>query len=93
MDQAGWVPITEVLDALSMSRDDLNRAVEMNDKARLQVNDDDLIRACQGHSLEGMPVTLDGLEASWDVVSQTRRSDEPTSTWRPKSTARSESDR
>jgi putative RNA 2'-phosphotransferase len=28
----------------------------------------DLIRACQGHSLANMPVTLEALEASWDVV-------------------------
>ncbi len=42
-------------------------AVEHNDKQRLQV-DGDRIRACQGHSLEGMPVTCEALENSWERV-------------------------
>lgn len=71
MDEAGWSAIGEVLEVLSMTRDDLNRAVEYNDKARLEVKGD-RIRACQGHSLEGMPVTMEGLEASWDIVAPTR---------------------
>jgi putative RNA 2'-phosphotransferase len=45
----------------------LDLAVEQNDKQRLQV-DGERIRACQGHSLVGMPVTREGLENSWERV-------------------------
>ncbi len=67
MDEAGWSAIPDVLEVLSMSHAELESAVEFNDKARLEI-DEDRIRACQGHSLEGMPVTLEGLETSWEVV-------------------------
>jgi putative RNA 2'-phosphotransferase len=67
MDEAGWASIADVLGELAITRADLDRAVVHNDKARLQVRGDQ-IRACQGHSLTGMPVTLEGLEESWEPV-------------------------
>jgi putative RNA 2'-phosphotransferase len=70
MDQAGWAEISHVLDALGITREQLDLAVRHNDKRRLQVNGD-RIRACQGHSLEGMPVTREALEASWRTVQPT----------------------
>jgi putative RNA 2'-phosphotransferase len=50
-----------------MERRALEAAVEQNDKRRLQV-DGPRIRACQGHSLAGMPVTREALENSWERV-------------------------
>ncbi len=67
MDSAGWAEVSEVLDALSVSREELDRAVERNDKARLEIVGA-RIRACQGHSLDGMSVTMAGLESSWEIV-------------------------
>ena len=65
MDAAGWAEIDDVLRVLRMSREALEGAVRDNNKARYEVRGR-RIRACQGHSLAGMPVTLDALEASWD---------------------------
>lgn len=65
MDEAGWVTCNEVLRVTKMSRDELEDAVRYNTKSRLQL-DNDRIRACQGHSLSGMPVTREALEASWN---------------------------
>ncbi|MBK9265902.1 MAG: RNA 2'-phosphotransferase [Polyangiaceae bacterium] len=64
MDAAGWVPVTEVLRYLHMSRGDLEEVVRLNNKSRLELVGD-RIRACQGHSTENMPVTREALEASW----------------------------
>lgn len=64
MDAAGWADIAEVLRILRMSRAALDLAVLQNEKARFEVRGQ-RIRACQGHSRAGMPVTLDALEASW----------------------------
>lgn len=64
MDEAGWVACDDVLRVTKMSRETLEDAVRHNTKSRLQL-DGDRIRACQGHSLEGMPVTREALEASW----------------------------
>ena len=64
MDAAGWVDIAEVLGAAKLSREALDTVVAENTKSRLQV-EGERIRACQGHSREGMPVTLEALEASW----------------------------
>jgi putative RNA 2'-phosphotransferase len=64
MDAAGWAEIADVLRALDMSRAALMEAVEHNDKGRLEVRGG-RIRACQGHSLAGMPVTAEALEATW----------------------------
>lgn len=68
MDKAGWSAIDDVLEVLSIPRASLDDAVARNDKGRLFV-DGARIRACQGHSLAGMPVTVEGLESSWEVVS------------------------
>ncbi|TDD44145.1 RNA 2'-phosphotransferase [Kribbella antibiotica] len=63
----GRAAIADVLAVLGMERGRLDRAVEENDKQRLQV-DGERIRACQGHSLAGMPVTREALENSWERV-------------------------
>lgn len=65
MDAAGWAPIDDVLRRARMSRATLDVVVRTNNKSRLQV-DGDRIRCCQGHSLQGMPVTREALEASWE---------------------------
>jgi putative RNA 2'-phosphotransferase len=64
MDEAGWAPVDEVLRRLRISEETLARAVEENNKSRLE-REGGRIRACQGHSTEGMPVTREALEASW----------------------------
>lgn len=64
MDAAGWVAVDDVLLALRLTRDDLARVVELNTKSRLELRGE-RIRASQGHSTEGMPVTHEALEASW----------------------------
>ena len=60
----GWALIEDVCKVLGMDRTALAAAVEHNDKARLEL-DSDRIRACQGHSADGMPVTREALENSW----------------------------
>ncbi|WP_437783440.1 RNA 2'-phosphotransferase [Sorangium sp. So ce1097] len=67
MDEAGWVAVEDVLTALGMPRSRLDEAVANNTKNRLEIRGD-RVRASQGHSREGMPVTLAGLEASWEEV-------------------------
>lgn len=67
MDAAGWAAIDDVCRVLTMSHSDLSEAVRRNDKQRLQV-DGERIRACQGHSMDAMPVTREALEASWQAV-------------------------
>ncbi|MGK3965408.1 RNA 2'-phosphotransferase [Sorangium sp. So ce118] len=67
MDDAGWVAVDDVLRALGMQRSRLDEVVENNTKNRLELRGD-RVRASQGHSREGMPVTLAGLEASWEEV-------------------------
>lgn len=64
MDAAGWARIDDVRRALSLSSEALDAAVRDNRKSRLEVRDG-RIRACQGHSFEGTPVTREALEASW----------------------------
>ena len=64
MDAAGWARVEDVLRAARLTRELLEAAVADNGKARFELRDG-RIRACQGHSLAGMPVTLDALEASW----------------------------
>lgn len=68
MDAAGWVPVAEALRYLHIDRAVLEEVVATNTKSRLDL-DGDRVRACQGHSLEGTPVTLDALEASWQPYS------------------------
>lgn len=67
MDAAGWANVQDVLAASGLDRLTLERAVERNDKGRLQL-DGERIRACQGHSTENMPVTVEALEASWTEI-------------------------
>lgn len=67
MDSAGFAHIGEVLRMTGLSRDELDQVVEENNKSRFEVRGKQ-VRAVQGHSLEGTPVTLDGLERSWDEV-------------------------
>ncbi|MEV6417334.1 RNA 2'-phosphotransferase [Kribbella sp. NPDC051718] len=67
MSPDGWALIEDVCKLLKMDRTALASAVEQNDKARLQV-DGERIRACQGHSAQGMPVTREALENSWRRV-------------------------
>ncbi|MFI7068257.1 RNA 2'-phosphotransferase [Kribbella sp. NPDC050124] len=67
MSADGWAAVADVLQVLGMDRRSLEVAVQQNDKQRLQV-DGDRIRACQGHSLDGMPVTREALENSWERV-------------------------
>ena len=67
MSADGWATIADVLNLLELPRDRLDAAVLENDKQRLQV-DGERIRACQGHSLDGMPVTREALENSWERV-------------------------
>lgn len=64
MDAAGWAPIGEVQKQLRLTRAQLEAAVASNTKNRLELHGD-RIRCCQGHSMAGTPVTLEGLEASW----------------------------
>ena len=65
MDAAGWAPVDDVLRLTQLTRDELEVIVETNSKQRLQL-DEDLVRACQGHSTSGTPVTAEALEASWE---------------------------
>jgi hypothetical protein len=67
MTSDGWASVADVCALLDIDRTTLLRAVEHNDKSRLQL-DGDRIRAGQGHSRAGMPVTLDALEQSWHKV-------------------------
>jgi putative RNA 2'-phosphotransferase len=67
MDAAGWVEVAAVLDALGLTRAELEEAVATNDKGRFQL-DGGRVRAGQGHSRAGMPVTAEALEASWQPV-------------------------
>jgi putative RNA 2'-phosphotransferase len=70
MDKAGWVDVADVLATLEMSYDELLSAVATNDKGRLQLTDA-RVRACQGHSLAGVPVTCEALERSWQTIAPT----------------------
>ncbi|WP_112230049.1 MULTISPECIES: RNA 2'-phosphotransferase [Lentzea] len=57
LDPAGWVPVTDLLDALGVSEEELREVVDRNDKKRFTI-DGDRIRANQGHSVEvdlGLP--------------------------------------
>jgi putative RNA 2'-phosphotransferase len=67
MSADGWAEIDDVLRVLGIDRDHLDLAVRENDKQRLQV-DGQKIRACQGHSVQNMPVTREALENSWRRV-------------------------
>jgi putative RNA 2'-phosphotransferase len=66
MDAAGWVPVDQVLRYLRLRREELDEVVLTNNKNRLEIKND-RVRACQGHSTDNMPVTLEALEASWHL--------------------------
>ncbi len=70
MDIAGWAALDDVVPIANLTRAEVLRAVEENDKGRLQL-DGDRIRACQGHSVHNMPVTRSGLEATWERIEPT----------------------
>lgn len=74
MDPAGWVAVADVLAHLAIDRAQLEEVVAKNNKRRLQL-EGERIRCCQGHSTDGVPVSLDALEASWE------RWTESTSLW------------
>ena len=64
MDPAGWVAIDDLCAHMRVARAAIDDVVRDNNKTRFEV-DGRRIRASQGHSLEGMPVTQEALEASW----------------------------
>lgn len=66
MDAAGWVDLDEVIARLGVPRHLVEEVVQHNNKVRFELRSE-RIRASQGHSLEGMPVTQEALEASWTV--------------------------
>lgn len=69
MDAAGFAPVDAVLKLARLTRAELDVVIAENNKSRYELSKDGLrVRAAQGHSLSGTPVTLDGLEASWVVV-------------------------
>jgi putative RNA 2'-phosphotransferase len=67
MDAAGFADVEDVLRLSGLSREELARVVEENAKSRYEVRGE-RVRAVQGHSPAGTPVTLEGLEASWEEV-------------------------
>jgi len=66
MDAAGWAEVDAVCAALKIDAATLATVVQGNDKQRLQ-REGTRIRACQGHSRAGVPVTEEALEGSWAV--------------------------
>lgn len=66
MDEAGWASVADTLRVAGITREELLRAVETNDKGRLEL-DGERIRACQGHSLANIPVSREALEDSWAI--------------------------
>ncbi len=53
MDKHGWVSVSELIKALSMDMETLEKIVAFNDKKRFIFSEDKLrIRACQGHSIK-----------------------------------------
>ncbi len=80
MDGAGFAAVDDVLRLVRMTPAALDEVVRDNDKGRYELRGPTLapgavsaalpgarIRACQGHS-SGTPVTLEGLEATWETV-------------------------
>lgn len=67
MDEAGFASVADVLRLTGLSRAQLESVVLHNSKARFELKGE-RVRAVQGHSPEGTPVTLEGLERSWEEV-------------------------
>lgn len=72
MDAAGWTDVEDVCRRLRLSRSGLEQVARRNNKQRIQI-DGQRVRCCQGHSLDGMPVTRGALEASWHEWTATGR--------------------
>ena len=77
MDSAGFAAVVDVLRLARLDVGTLATLVADNNKQRFEVRGGlseggARIRAVQGHSLEGTPVTLEGLESSWLVVDDDR---------------------
>lgn len=75
MDTAGFASVVDVLRHARLDHDTLRAVVADNNKQRFELVGEGhgaRIRAVQGHSLDGTPVTLAGLEASWVVVDDER---------------------
>ncbi|MCB9746371.1 MAG: RNA 2'-phosphotransferase [Alphaproteobacteria bacterium] len=66
MDAAGFARVDDVLRIGRLSRAQLDAIIALNDKQRLELVGD-RVRANQGHSLDGTPVTVEALEASWTL--------------------------
>jgi putative RNA 2'-phosphotransferase len=66
MDAAGWANVADIRAVSKFSEEQIDLAVRNNTKDRLQ-RDGNRMRACQGHSFAGTPVTREALEASWMV--------------------------
>ena len=64
MDAAGWVSVADAMAHAELTRAELEEVVRTNTKRRIELAGE-RVRACQGHSLSGTPVTHDALEASW----------------------------
>jgi putative RNA 2'-phosphotransferase len=67
MDEAGFAAVADVLRLTGLSRAQLEAVVSDNSKARFELKGE-RVRAVQGHSPEGTPVSLEGLERSWEEV-------------------------
>ncbi|WP_375767446.1 RNA 2'-phosphotransferase [Archangium gephyra] len=67
MDEAGFAFVADVLRLTGLSLAQLEAVVAQNSKSRFELKGE-RVRAVQGHSPEGTPVTLEGLERSWDEV-------------------------
>ncbi len=66
MDAAGWTDVADVCRRLHISRHTLEEVARRNNKRRIQIVGQ-RVRCCQGHSTEGMPVTQQALEDSWQL--------------------------
>ena len=64
MDEAGWVQSSDLLRFLDIEEEELFSMVQRNTKARYEIQGN-RIRATQGHSVAGTPVSLEALEQSW----------------------------
>lgn len=73
MDSAGWVSLQDVLRYTGWTQETVEALVATNPKRRLELIDG-RVRCCQGHS-SGVPVTLEGLEASWRLTEPTEITD------------------
>jgi putative RNA 2'-phosphotransferase len=68
MSTSGWASVTDVLSVTGLTKAELESTVEHSNKNRLEVRGN-YIRACQGHSTAGTPVSGEALEESWARVS------------------------